>query len=749
MSTSQYARVTFAAIVCAVLVASAMLTTPAQAQTFSVVGIIPSSLNDGTSPNSAQITQGRNGDVYTVTGHFAILSATTSGTFAEVAQVGGPNGVTLGADGDLYTNFYFDRVGCGEVIKTTPSGTSGQIASICGTYGNGPYSAPIQALNGGFYGTSTEIPSGGNGTIYSMTSSGTLGLLHTFTGTDGKTPYAPLVVGSDGALYGGTANGGTNGDGVLFKITTGGTYTVLHNLTGTDGRGVGSGLFLGRDGNLYGVTQSGGTDNIGVAFKLTTGGVYSVIYNFLIPYTGPNSSLVQATDGKLYGLLGQGNASQPGWIYSLTTAGAFTLVHEFCQATNCTDGAAPSTPLIQHSDGKLYGFTVHGGDTSVCSGVGCGVFYSFDVGLKPFVTLVTISGKVGSKIGILGQGFSAASVVKFNGVTATTVTRTGTTFLMATVPAGATDGYVTVTTGTTTLTSSNKFTVHDSWSTGTAMPTARFGAFAGAIGSNIYVIGGATNSGYQATNVNEIYNTQTNKWTTGAPDPTSRELGASAMVNGILYVIGGSTSGSNPLALVEAYNPVTNTWTTKSPMPTARNSMPAVVDKNIIYVIGGYDPNTGVFYDNVESYNPATDTWTARAPLPVATAWESVGLLGTTIVAVDGQTGPSGTIVGSNEGYNVTTNTWSTLAADATPRLQSCFAAINGELYVAGGADKTGVLSINEGYNSTTKAWKTLAPMPNARATPSSATVGGRLYCFGGASSGLTSVYSNVQIYQP
>src|SRR5277367_2809476 len=74
---------------------------------------------------------------------------------------------------------------------------------------------------------------------------------------------------------------------------------------------------------------------------------------------------------------------------------------------------------------------------------------------------------------------------------------------------------------------------HNTWTTGTSMPTARFGAFAGAVAKNIYVIGGATNSGYQATNVNEIYNTKTNKWTTGAPDPTARELGASAVVNGI------------------------------------------------------------------------------------------------------------------------------------------------------------------------------------------------------------------------
>src|ERR1019366_4384753 len=157
---------------------------------------------------------------------------------------------------------------------------------------------------------------------------------------------------------------------------------------------------------------------------------------------------------------------------------------------------------------------------------------------KPFLRLALTSGKAGTLVGMFGQGFDSASVVKFGGVAATSITLTGRTYIVAAVPAGAVDGYVTVTTGSTTLTSTQTFTVHNSWSIGKVMPTARFGAFTGAIGANSYVVGGATNSGYQVTNVNEIYNTQTNTWRTGAPLPTARELGASAVVNGILYVIG-------------------------------------------------------------------------------------------------------------------------------------------------------------------------------------------------------------------
>jgi hypothetical protein len=68
------------------------------------------------------------------------------------------------------------------------------------------------------------------------------------------------------------------------------------------------------------------------------------------------------------------------------------------------------------TDGLLYGVTNAGGAD------GNGVFFSLNVGFAPFITLQSTSGKVGAKVGILGQGFSSSSMVKFNGVSATTVT---------------------------------------------------------------------------------------------------------------------------------------------------------------------------------------------------------------------------------------------------------------------------------------------------------------------------------------
>jgi hypothetical protein len=79
--------------------------------------------------------------------------------------------------------------------------------------------------------------------------------------------------------------------------------------------------------------------------------------------------------------------------------------------------------------------------------------------LKPFAALETTSGKEGAKIGILGQGFTTATKVSFAGVEASSVALSGAKFLSVAVPAGALTGAVTVTTGSTTLTSSQVFRV--------------------------------------------------------------------------------------------------------------------------------------------------------------------------------------------------------------------------------------------------------------------------------------------------
>jgi uncharacterized protein (TIGR03437 family) len=80
------------------------------------------------------------------------------------------------------------------------------------------------------------------------------------------------------------------------------------------------------------------------------------------------------------------------------------------------------------------------------------------MGLGPFVAFVRPYGKVGQTGGILGQGFTGTTSVSLNGTPAS-FTVVSDTFIKATVPPGATTGFVTVVTPTGTLTSNVPFRV--------------------------------------------------------------------------------------------------------------------------------------------------------------------------------------------------------------------------------------------------------------------------------------------------
>lgn len=82
-----------------------------------------------------------------------------------------------------------------------------------------------------------------------------------------------------------------------------------------------------------------------------------------------------------------------------------------------------------------------------------------DIGAKPFVKYMTVWGRVGAKVLILGEHFTNDSVVTFNGVTAQKLT-VHPNYVTVVVPEGATTGPITVSTDTGLLKSNKDFLVH-------------------------------------------------------------------------------------------------------------------------------------------------------------------------------------------------------------------------------------------------------------------------------------------------
>ena len=215
-----------------------------------------------------------------------------------------------------------------------------------------------------------------------------------FNDTDGSQPEVALVQASNGDLYGTTAVGGANGSGTVFKMTTnGGTLTTLYNFCVQSGCPDGSfpeGVVQATNGDFYGTTVYGGADGGGTIFKITPGGTLTTLYSFC-SQSGctdgeyPEAALVQATSGDLFGTTEGGGANGGGTVFKITPAGAFTLLYSFCSQSKCTDGNSPEAPLVQATNGDLYGTTAAGG-SSWCHPGGCGTIFR----ITPSGTFTTV-----------------------------------------------------------------------------------------------------------------------------------------------------------------------------------------------------------------------------------------------------------------------------------------------------------------------------------------------------------------------
>jgi uncharacterized repeat protein (TIGR03803 family) len=369
------------------------------------------------------------------------------------------SGVVQATNGDLYgTTVVGGPDGYGTVFKIIPSGTLTTLHSFGGTDGGHPQVGLIQATNGNFYGTTYDggadnSCTNGCGTVFKMNASGMLTTLHSFNETDGSCPWAGLIQAADGDLYGTTNGGGANGGGTVFKITLSGALTTLHNFDCVDGCSPQGALVQATDGNFYGETSAGGTYESGTVFKMTPSDTLTTLYSFCSQAActdggHPYGGLVQATDGNFYGTTSYGGPYQQGTVFNMSPSGTPTTLHSF----SGSDLSGPWAGVIQATNGSFYGTTYGGGVSDL------GTIFGLDMGLGPFVTFVRPAGKVGQTGGILGQGFTGTTGVSLNGTPAP-FTVVSDTFLKATVPPGATTGYVTVTTPNGTLTSNVPFHV--------------------------------------------------------------------------------------------------------------------------------------------------------------------------------------------------------------------------------------------------------------------------------------------------
>jgi len=442
----------------------------AGAQTVTTLYSFVGGKTSGANPWYVTLVQGTNGQLYGTTynggskGLGTFFEVTTSGTLTVLHSFAGgktdganpTGGLTLGTDGNFYgTTQQGGSESQGVAYKMTTAGTITILHSFnSATDGAFPWGPPIEGTDGNFYGTASG-GKGEDGLVYKITSSGTYSTIYTFTSTSGTYPIAPPTQGTDGYLYIPVSLGGTDECGTIVQLTTAGVLNNSYDFPcGAGGAFPIGPLVQAANGDFYSTTQDGGTNGEGTIYQLTTSMDVTILHSFGALFGDgeyPGAGLLLATDGNYYGSTAEGGTYDDGILFNTTVGGVYTQLYSFNNSSNLMQ-MSPLSPPVQDTNGTLYGVTEFGGTDNE------GTIYSLNMNLPAFVNSPLFSGKEGGSVLILGQHLTGTSKVTFNGLPADFVVNSD-THLTATVPTGASTGYIEVTTGSGVVKSRKVFYV--------------------------------------------------------------------------------------------------------------------------------------------------------------------------------------------------------------------------------------------------------------------------------------------------
>ena len=179
-----------------------------------------------------------------------------------------------------------------------------------------------------------------------------------------------------------------------------------------------------------------------------------------------------------------------------------------------------------------------------------------------------------------------------------------------------------------------------SWTTTTALPSARYGHSAVAYNGCIFVIGGLdAGSALLADAIVARVNADgtLGDWTPTTSIPSARHSHGAAAANGFMYVAGGSSSFAPGVAqLTEVYvsaigpDGTLGAWTTTTPLPTGRAKLSVAALGGHLYSFGGFDGSAYALPSSLEAAIAADGeigAWSATQAIPITPGIYALGLV--------------------------------------------------------------------------------------------------------------------------
>ncbi|MDB4945831.1 MAG: Kelch repeat type 1-containing protein [Labilithrix sp.] len=236
-------------------------------------------------------------------------------------------------------------------------------------------------------------------------------------------------------------------------------------------------------------------------------------------------------------------------------------------------------------------------------------------------------------------------------------------------------------------------------------------------------------------------------WSEAPALPAARFEAYAAVANDKIYFIGGITGvfgdirTAAPSRRVDVFDPRTGAWSAgpELPIDAPKHHLTVTVVNDAIYVLGGFDGIIGQtagepFRPIARAYVLEGSTWRLLAPPPLARG-------GATAQAIDGRLYVAGGA--PNEGepsyaqldiYDVASNAWTTGRSMPTAREHVASCAIDGTMIVVGGWNdhERAAQAAVERYDPRSDLWTTLAPLPTRRGGLAAVTIGSSCHVVGG-----------------